>query len=169
MSTLFNQIEHEQPLRTKIEYYPPITDKLKNVFKKHNTTLVHSSSANLKNLLGSTKDKVPPEQRSGIYRVQCKTCDKCYIGQSSRRVEVRFKEHLANIRLNKPEKSSVAQHILENINHVIDKNCLNLLKSVNDYRKLDAFESLFIFKEPNDILNKDNGPIESNLFNVCST
>jgi hypothetical protein len=49
----------------------------------------------------------------GIYSIPCE-CGRVYIGQSSRSVQLRIKEHNRHIRLAQPNKSAVAEH---SINH----------------------------------------------------
>ena len=52
-----------------------------------------------KNLLNSKlKDNIPPENKSGIYQINCKVCEKIYIGKTKRNLETRVKEHFRNIK-----------------------------------------------------------------------
>jgi hypothetical protein len=59
----------------------------------------------------------------GIYSIPCE-CGKVYIGQSSRSVHIRIKEHKRHIRLAQTEKSAVAE-LSMNQDHKI-KLCLTL-------------------------------------------
>ena len=72
----------------------------------------------------------------------------------------RFKEHRAHLRFRRFEKSSVAQHIFESDHH-IDDTCLRLVRSVNNCKFLNIFESIEIFKNRDRVLNADGGPIPS--------
>ncbi|KAL1130678.1 hypothetical protein AAG570_011920 [Ranatra chinensis] len=60
-----------------------------------------------------------PDQKvldcSGVYKLQCNTCDLVYIGQTGRRLSDRYKEHLAAFKLNKLT-SNYATHLI-NSNH----------------------------------------------------
>jgi len=101
LSTLFAQnIEKDTRQRVSMVFAPQITNKLKKVFSEHDLDIVHRSDQKLSNLLGSTKDKIPNLEKSGIYSVQCGDCGKTYYGQTRRSVQERFKEHIQCIRLN---------------------------------------------------------------------
>jgi len=49
---------------------------------------------------------------SGIYRLQCNTCSKVYIGQSGRAIITRFKEHLRYIKNNDPQSANFTTDLL---------------------------------------------------------
>ena len=91
-----------------------------------------------------------------------------YTGQTKRSILTRFKEHVGHIRNNKPEKSSVAEHILTS-GHNIDTNNLTLTKNVTKLSELDTWESIQIYKNKlgNKILmNRDLGPNHSPLLRL---
>lgn len=127
--------------------------------------MVFRNNYKLANLLGSAKDKIETLQKSGIYSIQCADCDQIYVGQTKRNIGTRFKEHTACIRNNQPNKSAVAYHALENIHFNIGVNNLQLLKQVNDDKKLDAYECYYIQNNKN---NTMNGNIDSCLFAIIS-
>ena len=54
------------------------------------------------------KIKIPLKIRN--LKINCKQCDKVYIGQIKRNLEMRTKEHFRNLRLNHIEKSAIALH-----------------------------------------------------------
>lgn len=169
-STLFVQnkkLEKKLHKYTKMIYAPDITNKLIKIYKNNDMELVFKSGLNLKNLLGSTKDKLDELDKSGIYEIACSDCDHIYIGKTSRNLKTRFKEHIGHAKHNNPLKSSVAQHMLEANHFNFDLNNIKLLKSVTDNFLLDAYESIFIndYKKKNqNLLNGDNGNIVSSLF-----
>lgn len=68
------------------------------------------------------KDKPTKKEKSGIYQIKCENCDRCYIVQTSKNIDIRFKEHIKNRETN---KWPIAKHVLE-INHNI--NGVKLLK-----------------------------------------
>ena len=65
------------------------------------------------------------------------------------------------VRLNQPNKSAIATHILIDGHENISKD-IKLLKQVNDERQLDAYEAYFIQKD-NNALNLDSGNVQSSL------
>jgi arginyl-tRNA--protein-N-Asp/Glu arginylyltransferase len=58
------------------------------------------------------KDKIDPIHQSGIYKVNCDSCNMCYIGQTGRNFLTRMKEHRRCWR-NGDETSLLAKHILQ--------------------------------------------------------
>lgn len=115
-------------------------------------------------ILGYTKNKIENLHKSGIYEFKCDDCEKTYIGQTKRNIKQRYKEHFSHIKYNRPEKSAFAQHILEE-GHNTNVNNVTLLKDVKNSRHLDAYESYFISKNNTNLLNHENGNINSELFN----
>lgn len=116
MSTLFSQQKLEKSVnRVRITYAPKVTNKLKSTFRRQNMEMVFSTQNKLCTMLGSSKDKTVREEKSGIYEITCVVCLEKYFGQTRRQALIRYREHLASIRLNKPLKSSVASHALERL------------------------------------------------------
>jgi hypothetical protein len=138
-------------------------EKLGNVLKRQGMNVCYNSRGNLKELIGGVKRGRPKRERSGIYRIRCKKCKKLYYGQTKRRMEKREGEHDRAIRLNQPEKSAVAEHCLK-CRH---KKCpAELVKQVDKFWELDAWESMFIASEPEEnLMNTGEPPIRSRLFN----
>ena len=150
----------------KLTYFPPLSNKIQNILSKFNIKAASYSPLRLKSLLGNPKDKTPTLEKSGIYEISCKGCDSVYIGQTVRKLETRFNEHLDAIRLYKPEKSAVAKHMLVN-KHSCSIDNLKLVSSISDTRRIDAVETFFIFKEERPLMNLDQGPLRhSKIFEI---
>ena len=137
------QVEKDTSKYFSIPFDRELSRGLKGIFKNVNYKLVYSANNKLQQLLGNPKDKTPPLERSGIYEISCKDCNQKYVGQTRRSILTRFKEHLAQIRYGRPDKSCVAEHIVDK-EHCIDLNNLKLIKQVSNYRQLDAYESIRI-------------------------
>jgi hypothetical protein len=94
-------------------------------------------------------------EKSGIYKITCKTCHKSYMGQTSHILKMRFQEHTRYIKNNDP-RSSYALHILKcrheygNIN-----DTMTLLKQVNKPSLLLPYEQMFIHSlhQSNELIN----------------
>ena len=82
--------------------------------------------------------------KSGIYKLTYNTCKMSYIGQTSRRLHQRYKEHVRYIKHNNPQ-SSYALHTL-NSKHEYGpiSDTVTLLKHVNRTTLLIPFEKLYI-------------------------
>lgn len=170
LSTFYRKSSEKKP-RMKFQYAAHTTNKISTILNRNNIDIALSSGPKLKQLLGSTKDKVPKIERSGIYEVTC-ICGLKYFGQTKRQVLTRFKEHCRHVRLNQPSKSAVAFHALEKLHLNFDPkdtSRVKLLKPVNDSYKLDAWESLIVKESEKKypvILNIHPSPIHSPLFNL---
>lgn len=145
-----------------INFHPAVNSELKNAYKSMDIMLVNKNSSKLRYLLNSTKDRIPKLQLSGIYQISCQDCPKKYIGQTARSLLVRSKEHQSHTKLGHETKSAVAKHMIEE-KHNIDPNGIVLLKSVENWRELNAFESAFINSNDN-LMNLEDPPINSVLF-----
>lgn len=165
-TTFYSSVEKGKELvRVAMSYEPKITLKLKQVYSENNMCIVHRNDNKLSNLLGNTKDKTENMKKSGIYRIQCNDCDCVYIGQTRRKIETRFKEHLKCIKEKDKIHSAFAKHILENEHSLVSIDNVHLLKQVNFQNKLDAYECCFIHSHRNTV-NLDNGNIDSFLFDL---
>jgi hypothetical protein len=127
----------------------------------------------LKKKLGSTKDTRPTNEKSGIYEIQCGTRNCAYknIGQTRRSIKTRFNEHVSHTNNNQIDLSAVAHYMKIKLRggrrlcvHKFDVTNLKLLKNVTDSRKLDAYESIFLFKMNAE--HQASGNIQSPLFKL---
>jgi uncharacterized protein (UPF0335 family) len=150
----------------KLPFDPKSTKGLEGIFRKHNIKPSYISNNKLKFLLGNPKDPIGPLQNSGIYKVTCPQCNSAYIGQTRRNLNTRFKEHAACFRLGHFHKSSVAQHMASNA-HAITIDNISLIKHAPDHL-LDFYESIYIQKYKNNMMNSDHGPVTSCLISSIS-
>ena len=166
-STLFKQnkkIDKKDDLkRVSITFAPTITNKLKTTFKRNNMEMVFSNPFKLKNLLNTLKDKTDPLDKAGIYQISCGVCSRKYYGQTKRSIKRRYCEHKQYVINNEPRKSAFASHVLEQQHLPVSSSEVHLVKCINDERKLDAYESMYICKD-NTALNIDKGNIQSDFF-----
>jgi hypothetical protein len=138
--------------------YHNVIKGLPKMLKKFDFKITHNNNNSLKNLLGNPKDKTDVLEKSGIYKIDCLNCNNSYIGQTRRSLQIRFKEHLAHLKYQRLDKSSVAMHMATN-NHNTNIQQINLLKSVEHVDQLDAAESLEIIKHRDKLVNNGTGPI----------
>ena len=89
-------------LYTKLPIYSKNTNLIIS-FRTHNTMYNQIYNKSPQNKMNS----------SGIYRLQCKTCKKSYVGQTERSIEIRHGEHVRYIKTNN-SLSAYALHILNN-------------------------------------------------------
>ena len=67
---------------------------MKNFFKKYNTNVVFSTINKLNSIIILGKDKNDKNNDANVvYKINCNNCNASYVGQNSRRLNVRIKEH----------------------------------------------------------------------------
>jgi hypothetical protein len=110
------------------------------------------------------KDQISSQLKSYVvYKINCRSCNACYIGKTIRHLRTRIEEHKNGIGSREEEVSSVYKHMLEN-NHEIDFENVEVLDSAtNDYR-LRLKEALYIKKYKPAL----NIQVQSDLFKLIT-
>ena len=122
------------------------------------------------NGLYNVKDRLPSgTQRDVVYSVKCETCQDEYVGETMRALEVRTKEHRDAIRLNHPEKSAIAEHVLErNGSHDIDWHNVRVIDRATGMKERKVREA-FAIEERKPAMNRDKGVEKSRTWNGLFT
>lgn len=155
----------EETKRISLPFYPKITNPIKSTLKRLGLQVVHKSDSTLRDLLCNLKDRVPLDEQSGIYQIPCQDCPSVYIGQTRRKLKTRLKEHKNAVDNKKPNDSAVAAHTTTS-NHSIDWEGAKLIKAVRKASHLNAWESFHISNTTVPLMNEDDPPITSCLFNL---
>jgi hypothetical protein len=120
-------------------FYSPSVHKNTNLFRK---TGLKKAFCPINTIFQQLTQKPENNNPSGIYQLKCNSCSKAYVGQSSRAVTVRHKEHLRYIRNNNP-MSAYALHILHNRHEFGPaEDTLKLLTPCNKGTKMNCWEAL---------------------------
>ena len=115
----------------------------------------------------NNKSKTEKDNKSGVYELNCGSCNKIYIGQTGRTFKERVDEHFRSYRL-KNKKSNYANHLLDNTDHVSNRD-YKILHTADKGLKLNALESMEINRRRfdnvllNDQLDLNSSPL-LNLF-----
>ena len=91
-------------------------------------------------------DRIPLNKinSSGIHIVQCKTCNKWYVGQNGRLIEITHREHMRCIKTNNPV-SAYALHSLNNRHEYGNpERTLHFLKTCSRGKKMNCWESFYM-------------------------
>ncbi|XP_062708533.1 uncharacterized protein LOC134288261 [Aedes albopictus] len=128
------QPDTKEVKRVSLPFYPKITNPIKTTLHRQGLHVVHKSENTLRDLLCNLKDKVPPDEQSGIYQIPCKDCPAVYIGQTRRKVKVRIREHKNAVVSKKSNESSVAAHTVET-DHEIDWGSAKIVKTRRFFTK----------------------------------
>lgn len=163
-NTTFKEEKPDQKW-VRMTYNHRCNSKIKKIFGRHGMKIASASQNKIKDFLTNNKDKKNPFDKSGIYKIEC-SCGLLYIGQSRRAIEERWKEHLRHMKNNCAEKSAVARHFLVNTKHELDKRKFKLVKNVNRECSLDAYESMYMQKFKDKLMNIKPPEIMSELFSL---
>jgi|GEM_PF-1112420 len=85
-----------------------------------------------------------------VYKIDCKNCDKVYIGQTKRHLSTRINEHKNNIRNTTGNLSVVSEHRIK-FDHDFDWCKPNILHNERNRRKREIAEMFYIKKFDNNI------------------
>ena len=85
-----------------------------------------------------------------VYKINCKDCAACYIGQTKRHLEKRIKEHRNNIKRHESNYSVISNHRIS-YNHDFDWEFVSILHNEINIKKREIVEMIFIKKQNNAI------------------
>ena len=95
----------------------------------------------MRSMLVNPKDKTPVTKKCGVvYHIPCQDCDQYYIGETSRSLGTRLKEHLATERT---IITAVGEHC-KSTGHYIDSSNIKILSSETNYYKRKIKEAIEI-------------------------
>ena len=157
----------EDPSKPKciVPFLPGLSNPLTKFLKRWNITVVSKKQ----NTLGHLLYKRSPDceffdQQNVIYRVNCSGCQKCYVGQTRRKVRCRLKDHKNAIKWNK-EENAIALHV-KNCGHRVDPFNADIIARDNRSDFLTAKESLLI--DSTDCINLVTGCANKDLAHLLS-
>lgn len=147
------------------EYHSPLIRKATNIFKNTDLRIAYRVSNTTQKLLQthhhSNQDIYT---NSGIYSLQCNTCNKQYVGQTGSNMTLRYSEHKRYIKSNEP-KSAYALHIL-NKKHEYGtiQSTMKVLKTCKKGWKMNILENFYIQKHQQEgTLIQEQIPSDENL------
>ena len=141
-----------------------VTHKLKRALKKAGCNAFVTSGQKLSSLLcGKNKTRPDRMENKGIYKYDCTSCNKSYVGETARSFKIRHAEHMKAAERGQWSHSGLTQH-LEKCDGPIDGPnilCTTSHKSKNGLKyDLRVREALFIRRfdcGPNKGMNEDWG------------
>lgn len=151
------QNEYDYVLMT---YHGKINNSIHNEFTKQGFKVAYKSKNNIKQFLHNKKEKHNHSENkfegTGVYKLNCSSCPKFYIGQTGRSFKTRYKEHLPkNQNYN---QSTFAEHLIQE-DHSFSSihQDLEIIHLAPKSKKLDIIEQFHIYKNikenPTKILN----------------
>ena len=140
---------NEKRIYASVPYIKGISERLQRAFKSHEVTLVHKPVNSLRSQLFRVKDKTENLKKCGtVYHIHCEQCDKDYVGETSRSLETRVKEHLSR------NSSAVHEHC-KLTGHSVDSSKAKVLATESNTFKRRIREAIEI-RLRNPSLNRDN-------------
>ena len=131
-------------------YIKGISERLQRAFKSHEVTLIHKPVNSLRSQLVRVKDTTVNLKKCGtVYQIHCEKCNKEYVGETARSLEIRVKEHQSR------SSSAIHEHCrLEG--HSVDPDKTKvLLTEVNTFKH--RIKEAIQIKLTKPALNRDNG------------
>jgi hypothetical protein len=122
-------------------YDSPLEGKIAKLFKNTDINVPFKAGNTICQQLAQIADNSNP---SGIYAIECSTCNKNYVGQTGWYVTTRLTEHIRHIKTNKPV-SGYATHILNNRHEYGTANYnLKLVQPCGKSKKMNHWENMYI-------------------------
>lgn len=148
--------EQQTPPISKVilPYIKGTTEKIKRILSKVNIETIFTTDKKIGEILHNPKDKIRLEHQ-GVYEVPCGECEKTYIGQTNRRINVRNEEHKNAVK-KKELTSSLTQHFLSS-GHTIDFDNTKSLARVEYLQDRITREAIEIEKRPHSLNKRDDG------------
>jgi hypothetical protein len=115
----------QQKMWITFTYFSPLVGRVNSLSKQAKLKIAFRAVKTIEQQLTGKQTNSDP---SGIHELKCNTCNRAYVGQSGRTINVSFKEHVKYIRSNN-STSAFAAHVLGNRNEYrMKENTIQLLK-----------------------------------------
>ena len=126
-----------------------ISEKIARTLNHFNINVAHKPVITIGSILKKPKDKFSKDLSTGVIcKINCKDCDKVYIGQTSRALRSRTREHKRAIFTGDGNSLLVVQHCIKH-NHDFDLDNVRIIDRCSQWSRrlfLEAWDSI---REPN--------------------
>ena len=151
-------------------YHSSTVRKITNLFKQTNKNIAFKSTNTILQLTEpKNHDTTQDYNKSGIYKLACKTFNNAYIGQTRRNLTQRFREHIRYRKNNDPQ-SAYVQHILQNVHEYGTlTDTVTLLKPIHKTSLLIPYEQLLIqtFQQNGNLIQEQHCSEQNPLFQLA--
>ncbi|CAH2217557.1 jg142 [Pararge aegeria aegeria] len=79
--------------KTSLTYFGSISERVAKILRSHGVHVAFRTNNQLRAICNG-KDRLDNKHRSGVYKLQCSECHATYVGQTGRKFEMRYKEHI---------------------------------------------------------------------------
>jgi len=130
--------------KVSLPYIKGTTSKITKILNKQNINVAFTPSNTIRQLFNSVKDPINPNLQKGVYVIPC-SCGKEYIGEIGRSLNIRIKEHTADLRRERTSKSALVEHV-HSSSHYICMEKAKLVRKEYHYLKRKIKEAIEIKK-----------------------
>lgn len=132
---------------------PGLTNKIKYALKQEPVKIAIKNIKTVGNLYTKLKSKTPKLLCSNVvYKLECKDCNKTYVGQTAQWLKSRIALHKSDI-TKKLERCALVTHVNQN-SHDIDFENVQIVASEPSYKKRLVLEMININKQEDPINRK---------------
>jgi hypothetical protein len=134
--------------------------KITKLFRDAHIRIAFRTQNTIKNIL-KYKPKTDIYNKSGIYQMKCMECPKKYVGQTGRTFNIRYKEHIHDIRTNNGN-TEYSNHIL-NTGHTYSPipNTMEIITTGKKGKHLNILERYYIYKTNKENIQMNDTHIET--------
>jgi len=122
-------------------------------------------SNTLSTFIKTGKDIIERSNRCNVvYKINCKDCDACYVGQTKRRLNSRVKEHKNDINKRSGIPSVISTHRLQN--HDFDWGNVRILDNESAWYRRIISEMIYIKTQTNGLNKQSDTEMLSDSYNL---
>ena len=137
-----------------LPYVAGVSEDIRWVCRGFSLRVIFKSRRSLRSVLTKVKDILPAEKQSRVvYQIRC-SYGKTYIGETTRRLETRMREHREACCRGMLERSAVAEHAWKH-HHPIKWEDTRELDQARRHKELQLKEALHIQTAAEELLNWD--------------
>ena len=130
-----------------LPYAKDFSEKVAKVLRSFSIKVAHKPIRTISN---KPKDKIGKDDNRGIvYKIRCKSCDRVYVGQTSRALKTRAKEHAKAIATLDENSLLAKHHVLHN--HEIDLENVEIVDRSPTWRQRLFLEAWHSVRDKNSI------------------
>ena len=158
-----NKEQNETKIYHTLPYIPKLSNKLVNIFKLTNTKFAFRNTKTIGKFYTKLKDNIDNLSKNNVvYCLECKSCNKQYIGQTSQKLKLRITQHKSDIKC-KRNSCALSKHVIENL-HFIDFENPKILAYESNLDKRLFLEMCYINKIENNLNFRKDIQSLSNIY-----
>jgi hypothetical protein len=130
-----------------IPYVAGVSERIARVLRQYSVVTAYKSSGCVGTAVSKLKDKVPLLSRTHVvYNIPCRDCSCSYVGQTTQSLASRVKQHRADVRYRRCDRSELAEHATTS-GHSFEFDKASVLGTESHWYKRKFLESWNIRKQ----------------------